>query len=133
MSSLLLNGGVPAAIMVSSAPLERPRSIDNIPFHQLEWIRGILHDPATSLGLVEMVFFEEPRRFYSCALIGARKCGEISSEYAAFREFMWGVETHRLAGPIPPNWRVGGKREGLYRLEIGSEIDLVTWQYDLAI
>ncbi len=23
---------------------------------------------------------------------------------------MWGVETHRLAGPMPPNWRVGGKR-----------------------
>ncbi len=45
---------------------------------------------------------------------------------------LWGVETHRLAGPTPPNWRVGGKREGLYRLEIGSEIDLETWQYDLA-
>ncbi len=38
---------------------------------------------------------------------------------------------HRLAGPMPPNWRVGGKK-GLYKLEIGSEIDLVTWQYDVA-
>ncbi len=44
---------------------------------------------------------------------------------------MWGVERHRLARPMPPNWRVGEK-ECLYRLEIGSEIDLVTWQYDLA-
>ncbi len=22
---------------------------------------------------------------------------------------LWGVETHRLARPMPPNWRVGGK------------------------
>ncbi len=40
-------------------------------------------------------------------------------------------EAHRLAGPIPPNWRVGGEKRGLYRLEIGSKIDLVTWKYDL--
>ncbi len=44
---------------------------------------------------------------------------------------LWGVETHRLGGLMPPNWMVGEK-EGLYRLETGSEIDLVTWQYDLA-
>ncbi len=41
---------------------------------------------------------------------------------------VWGFETHRLAEPMPPNWRVGEKKEGLYRLEIGSEIDLVTWE-----
>ncbi len=29
-------------------------------------------------------------------------------------------------------WSIGGEKEGLYRLGIGSEIDLVTWQYDLA-
>ncbi len=23
---------------------------------------------------------------------------------------VWGVHTHRLAGTMPPNWRVGGKR-----------------------
>ncbi len=42
------------------------------------------------------------------------------------------VGTHRLAGPMPPNWRVRENIEGLCRQEIGSEIDLVTWQYDLA-
>ncbi len=30
-----------------------------------------------------------------------------------------------------PNWKVGGK-EYLYGLEIVSDIDLVTWKYDLA-
>ncbi len=32
---------------------------------------------------------------------------------------------------MPPNWRVGEKKS-VYRLEIGSEIDVMTWQYDLA-
>ncbi len=54
------------------------------------------------------------------------------SPYLICKTSFWGVETNRLAGTTPPNWRVGGKKDGLYRLEIGSEIDLVTWQYDLA-
>ncbi len=48
-------------------------------------------------------------------------------------DILWGVETHRGSKTDASELEGRGKKEGLYRQEIGSEIDLVTWQYDLEI